>query len=80
MRGPSKASTAGSTTTAAIAEEIVTIIPASPMEEIETMGKSSSAPSAAVTVAALKRTVRPAVLSVRASAACPAPVVAISSR
>jgi len=44
------------------------------------MGKSSSAPSAAVTVAALKRTVRPAVLSVRASAACPAPVVAISSR
>ena len=80
MRVPSRASSAGSATTAETAEATATIIPARPIEEMAGMGKSSRQPSAAVTVAALKRTVRPAVVSVRASAAAPGPPLATSSR
>ena len=58
----------------------MTIIPARPIEEMAGIGKSSSAPSAAVTVAALKRTVRPAVVRVLAMTADPGPVIAVSSR
>ena len=71
--GAQQGEQAGSATTAETAEATVTIIPARPIEEMAGMGKSSRQPSAAVTVAALKRTVRPAVVSVRASAAAPGP-------
>jgi hypothetical protein len=79
-RGPSSASSAGRTTSASIAATRATIAPASPIEKRKSCGKIVSEARAPATVTELKRTVRPAVATVRRSASAPKPRSAVSSR
>jgi hypothetical protein len=79
-RGPSRASTAGSTTSASAAATSATTAPARPIEKRKFCGKIMSEASAAATVNELKRIVRPEVASVRRNASTPKPVRAASSR
>ena len=66
MRGPSTASTAGSTTTAATAASPTTATPAYANDRRYANGKINSASSEIITVIALNTTVRPAVCMLRA--------------
>ena len=79
-RGPSTASSAGSTSRARAAATNATSAPAIPIEYRNRCGKIASEAIAAATVSELNRIVRPAVCSVRVSACLPNPWVADSSR
>ena len=79
-RGPSTASSAGSTDSASDAAIRATSAPAIPIEYRNRCGKIVSEAIAAATVSELKTIVRPDVSSVRRSASTPKPRITDSSR
>ena len=79
-RGPSLASTTGSTVSATTPESTATPSPPMPIDRIVCCGKTSRLTKASATVADENATVRPALFSVRARTSSGEPPAASSSR